>query len=233
MLANDAGFKAVKTAAKVRNEVLESVGGLIPIFSDVELFLVTFNGDGNILNASLDLAVTTLAAIEGAIGFFIKNERKSRLPSLCAECKERQGPRLTGYHGKVLKTGNALFSGEDYEATLVKSLGMIRAKSRRLMGEALKSHIHESHIANICTYGLGRSASSSHFHGPPADTVHNSSPIRLPRDAKNSYLLATHAENRGRWSQQHQRLSYRALDRDVSNESRAVSNESSTIRERP
>lgn len=67
----------MKKAAQVRSELLESVGGLLPIFSDVEVFLVTWKGDVNILRASLDLAVTTLAAIERAIGFFLKHERKS------------------------------------------------------------------------------------------------------------------------------------------------------------
>ncbi|KAL4411692.1 hypothetical protein CABS03_06117 [Colletotrichum abscissum] len=65
---------AVKTAASVRKQVLEGFEGLVPIFSDVELFLGTFQGDLNIENASVDLTATTLGAIEYAIGFFISNE---------------------------------------------------------------------------------------------------------------------------------------------------------------
>jgi hypothetical protein len=72
--------QAVKQAASVRNQVLEGFESLIPIFSDVELFLGTFRGDMNIKNMSVELTVTTLTAIEQAIGFFTSNERKSYLP---------------------------------------------------------------------------------------------------------------------------------------------------------
>lgn len=60
----------------MRNQVLEGFDSLIPIFSDVELFLGTFPRDLNIKNMSVQLTVTTLTAIEQAIGFFISNERK-------------------------------------------------------------------------------------------------------------------------------------------------------------
>lgn len=65
--------QAVKQAANVRNEILEGFDGLIPIFSDVELFLGGFPGDSHIKEASLDLTVTILTALEQAIGFFISN----------------------------------------------------------------------------------------------------------------------------------------------------------------
>ena len=81
-------------AAQVRSNVLESVGGLIPIFSDVEVFLSTFQGDVSILNISLELAVATLLAIERAIGFFLKNECKlhsSAHPSLAPGTFGREG----------------------------------------------------------------------------------------------------------------------------------------------
>ena len=91
-------------AAQVRSNVLESVGGLIPIFSDVEVFLSTFQGDVSILNISLELAVATLVAIERAIGFFLKNECKLRhraRPSSVTDVSRPKLPmesfRLTGH----------------------------------------------------------------------------------------------------------------------------------------
>ena len=78
MSANHAGLQAVKKAAQVRADALESVGGLLPIFSDVEVFLATYKGDDNIRKAALELAVATLTAVERAIGFFLKHGRKSR-----------------------------------------------------------------------------------------------------------------------------------------------------------
>ncbi|RSL55913.1 hypothetical protein CEP54_009122 [Fusarium duplospermum] len=65
---------AVQVAADVRNQVLTGFDGLIPAFSDVELFLGTFPRDVSVRNASLELTVATLVAVERAIGFFIRNE---------------------------------------------------------------------------------------------------------------------------------------------------------------
>ncbi|KAH8788350.1 hypothetical protein F5883DRAFT_531837 [Diaporthe sp. PMI_573] len=111
---------AVKTAARVREQVLEGFDGLVPIFSDVELFLGTFQGDLNIEKASVDLTVTTLAAIERAIGFFVSNE--------------------------FFRGGKAFFQGSGYENDLIKNLDSVKEKSRALMEEAAKSHIHEFHL---------------------------------------------------------------------------------------
>lgn len=70
--------QAVKAAALVRKQVVDAFDSLIHIFSDVELFLGTFPNDVRIRRASVDLTVTTLDAIERAIGFFISNECESR-----------------------------------------------------------------------------------------------------------------------------------------------------------
>lgn len=113
-------FDAVKTAAAVRNQVLAGFDGLVPIFSDVELFLSMFQGDPNIRLASIDLIATTLEAVERAIGFFISNE--------------------------FFRGGKALVSGEDYEKSLCESLEMIQTRARNLIEQALKSHIFEFHM---------------------------------------------------------------------------------------
>lgn len=76
--------QAVKSAAHVRQQAVNAFDGLIPIFSDVELFLGTFPGDVRIRRASVDLIATTLDAVERAIGFFISNECESRLLGLQA-----------------------------------------------------------------------------------------------------------------------------------------------------
>ncbi|KAJ3548882.1 hypothetical protein NM208_g781 [Fusarium decemcellulare] len=112
--------KAVQTASRAREKILGGFDGLIPIFSDVELFLGTFPKDTGIRNASVDLTVTTLHAVEGAIGFFLSNE--------------------------LMRGGKALLSGADYEKKLLDSLGEINTKSKNLMEEATKSHIYEFHM---------------------------------------------------------------------------------------
>jgi hypothetical protein len=56
---------------------------LIPIFSDVELFLgEMFREDTNIYNASLELTVTTLKAVDRTVAFYTSNERKEPLSGL-------------------------------------------------------------------------------------------------------------------------------------------------------
>lgn len=67
----------------MRKKVAETFDGegfenLIPVFSDVELFLgEMFCEDGNIHSASLDLTVTTLKAVDRTIGFYISHECKT------------------------------------------------------------------------------------------------------------------------------------------------------------
>ncbi len=78
----------------MRNQVLGSFGDLIRVFSDIELFLATFPNDVNIQKASVSLTVTTLIAVERAIGFFIRNERKA----LCRVCGISVTGRLTRDH---------------------------------------------------------------------------------------------------------------------------------------
>ncbi|KAH0425036.1 hypothetical protein CcaCcLH18_11179 [Colletotrichum camelliae] len=97
----------IKNAADVRDRALNSFDGLIPIFSDVELFLGTFKGDVHIEKQSMDLIFTVLVSIERAISFFTSNE-----------C-------------------------DQYESDLIDSLDSIEKKSKSLMWEAAKSHIHK------------------------------------------------------------------------------------------
>ncbi|KAK3938949.1 hypothetical protein QBC46DRAFT_264256 [Diplogelasinospora grovesii] len=113
-------FDAFKTAANVRKEVFESFDDLVPIFSDVEIFLTMFSGDENIRNASIDLTATTLDAIEHAICFFISN----------------------GF----LRGGKALLNGSDYQSPLLQSLTKIKTKSTVLKDEAAKSHMYQVYI---------------------------------------------------------------------------------------
>ncbi|KAG4442565.1 hypothetical protein IFR05_001977 [Cadophora sp. M221] len=113
-------LSAVKQAASVRNQVLEGFENLIPIFSDVELFLGTFPNDPNIKNMSVQLTVTTLIAIEQAIGFFTSNE--------------------------LLRGTKAILMKDEYGKKLLTSLEEINTISKKLMSEATKSHFHQSHL---------------------------------------------------------------------------------------
>ncbi|KAJ5715306.1 uncharacterized protein N7483_012487 [Penicillium malachiteum] len=119
---------AMKTAAKVRNQVLAGFDGLVHLFSDVELFLGTFPKDDNIKSASLDLTVSALEAVEKAITFFISNE--------------------------FMRGGKALLMGGQYEQDLRQSLNEINIKSGDLMREAAKSHIYEFAIYSEQTKGF-------------------------------------------------------------------------------
>lgn len=71
----------MKTAAKVRNEVLHGFDDLIPILSDVELYLGTFPGDEAIRKVATSLTVAIIDAVERSIGFFISSEGKCKTSS--------------------------------------------------------------------------------------------------------------------------------------------------------
>lgn len=115
---------ALKVSAAIRNQVLSGFDDLDVIFSDVELFLATvFQGDPNIYSASMDLIVTTLAAIEKAIGLFTSSE--------------------------WARGGRALFSGTDYQKELRDSIEMIQTKSGNLLQQAERSHMFESHWSGM------------------------------------------------------------------------------------
>ncbi|KAK7964326.1 hypothetical protein PG988_011300 [Apiospora saccharicola] len=107
-------FDAAKQAATARKKVAETFDGkgfenLIPIFSDVELFLgEMFCEDGNIHSASLDLTVTTLKAVDRTIGFYISNE--------------------------FFRGSKAVFLRGDYEKQLLESLEEIGTKSKKAYG---------------------------------------------------------------------------------------------------
>ncbi|KAK5991956.1 hypothetical protein PT974_05351 [Cladobotryum mycophilum] len=81
------------------------------------VFLGNFPGDNNISNASVDLTVTILLAIERAIGFFITND--------------------------FIRGFKAVGMGDSYEKDLLESLGSIKTKSRALLEEATKSQMHK------------------------------------------------------------------------------------------
>ncbi|KAK8112602.1 hypothetical protein PG984_013128 [Apiospora sp. TS-2023a] len=117
---------AANQAAAVRKQVADTFDGegfenLIPIFSDVELFLgKMFREDTNIYNASLELTVTTLKAVDRTVGFYISNE--------------------------LFRGGKAIVMRGEYEKQLVESLKDINTKSEKLLREASKSHMHETHL---------------------------------------------------------------------------------------
>ncbi|EFW98949.1 hypothetical protein CMQ_4801 [Grosmannia clavigera kw1407] len=66
-------IEAVKTGAERRKEVLQGLEGLEDIFSDVELFLATFEGEQDITNKAIVLIAHVLVAVERGIGFFTKH----------------------------------------------------------------------------------------------------------------------------------------------------------------
>ncbi|KAL8396359.1 hypothetical protein RB596_009845 [Gaeumannomyces avenae] len=81
---------AVKTTADVRQTAISAFDEVIPLFSDVELFLGAFQGDGRIRSTSVDLVATTLVAIENAIGFFISNEFSQETRRFYRQIVERE-----------------------------------------------------------------------------------------------------------------------------------------------
>ncbi|ETS84507.1 hypothetical protein PFICI_02532 [Pestalotiopsis fici W106-1] len=108
---------ATNKSAQVRGEALHSFDDILDVFSPVELFLSLFPGDQNIIEASTDLTIIILKAVEQAIVFFLSNSVKRGL--------------------------KALFGGDDYGKDLRDSVNTIESKSNSLMDEASKSYMFQ------------------------------------------------------------------------------------------
>jgi hypothetical protein len=127
----------VKTSSLVRQQALQGLGNLTPIFADVELFLRTFPKDSHILNAALSLIVTTLDTIERGIAFFMSAQ--SRYPSISSK-------KNTDIFALVARMAKAVVLGDSYGERLVNGLDLINQKSQALMQEANKSNIYQVHL---------------------------------------------------------------------------------------
>ncbi|KAJ4387488.1 hypothetical protein N0V93_008080 [Gnomoniopsis smithogilvyi] len=87
-------------------------------FSNIERFLATFPQDGAIEEASVELVVATLKAIEDAIGFFLESN--------------------------VKKAFSATLRGKEYQKKPLASLEQIRVRGDKLLQAAQKSHITDT-----------------------------------------------------------------------------------------
>lgn len=65
----------------MKNKVLKGFDedSLERLFKDVEILLSVFPDDPSVVNASVDLIVTVLRAVETAIGFFLEHRGKSSI----------------------------------------------------------------------------------------------------------------------------------------------------------
>ncbi|KAH8882388.1 hypothetical protein GQ53DRAFT_700911 [Thozetella sp. PMI_491] len=121
---------AVKTGAATRKEVLGGLEGLDAIFYDLELFLSTFEGEGDIMDKAIGLIANVFLAVERGIGFFIR-------PGL-------------------LKGVKTVVQGKNYEEPLLDSLKKITGDSKTLMALAVKFHIRDFQRFSIETRNINQ-----------------------------------------------------------------------------
>ncbi|KAI0847284.1 hypothetical protein F5Y00DRAFT_263647 [Daldinia vernicosa] len=112
-------LESAKFAAKTRKEILSGFDDLDLMFSEVELFIETFPRDENIQNASVDLVVAVLAAVESVIGFLIQ-------------------------HSRALA---ATFNGKEYQSHVKDHLERVKSASANLIRQASNSKTYnDSHL---------------------------------------------------------------------------------------
>ncbi|OJD29212.1 uncharacterized protein BKCO1_8800020 [Diplodia corticola] len=99
---------AVEVAADARGKITSTFddGSLEKTFEDIEIFLTTFQGDQNIVEASIKLITVTLSAVEDAMDFFLSHKVKRIFDSL-VQAKNYQKPLLEGI-GEIQKKSNDL-----------------------------------------------------------------------------------------------------------------------------
>lgn len=110
------------------------------MFSEVELFLQTYQGDKNVENASVDLIAATFQAIESVIGFFTQH--------ICMW--SRMLPHLAAVQVLTLivrRMLSATFKREDYQQKITDNLDKVKSKSERLIRQAQNSQTYEMSYA--------------------------------------------------------------------------------------
>ncbi|KAK7999104.1 hypothetical protein PG991_014779 [Apiospora marii] len=124
---------AANQAAAVRKQVIETFDGegfenLIPIFSDVELFL-----------GRCSAKTQTFTTPRSSSPLPHSRQSTALLVSILAT-------NLTTLLCTVFRGGKAIMMRGEYEKELVESLKDINTKSEKLLREASKSHMHEAHL---------------------------------------------------------------------------------------
>ncbi|KAI2606539.1 hypothetical protein GGR54DRAFT_436977 [Hypoxylon sp. NC1633] len=109
---------AVKRASNTRQQVLQGLDKLDSMFGDIELFLVVFPTEKNVLEAGIELVVSILTAVERLIGFYLKPRGKKAI--------------------------SAMFMGDEYEEAVISSLNDVVSKSESLGHEATKADMSQS-----------------------------------------------------------------------------------------
>ncbi|KAI0180411.1 hypothetical protein GGR52DRAFT_531179 [Hypoxylon sp. FL1284] len=109
---------AIKRSSETRQKLLEGLDELDSIFKDIELFLITFPTEENVIEAGIELVLSVLVAVERLIGFYLKH--------------------------KVKKAFSALFNGDEYGKEVIDSLQDITRRSESLRHEATKADMSQS-----------------------------------------------------------------------------------------
>ncbi|KAH6653885.1 hypothetical protein BKA67DRAFT_658223 [Truncatella angustata] len=113
---------AFKRTGKVRTTIQNGIEELKEKFDDVDDYLSIYSSSEKIKDAVMTLYVSMLKAIEDVIGFYTKHI--------------------------VIKGLDAIWSGTLYEESLLLCLEKISDNGKKLVHEAHKAHMHETHEAS-------------------------------------------------------------------------------------
>lgn len=132
-------LEAVKRGAEVRNEALRAFDDLEDVFSDVEIFLATFQQENSVIEQAVTLVVAVLEVVERGIKFFTRPGCKY-LPD---PSRRHCGSPPSDKQWAVARGLKSIAKGKDYEASLLESLSAITSRSKTLMAWAVKTHIRD------------------------------------------------------------------------------------------
>ncbi|KAF2190727.1 hypothetical protein K469DRAFT_697959 [Zopfia rhizophila CBS 207.26] len=118
--------------SKIRQGVETSLKGPSTKLADVEVYVALFTMQTNVADASFNLLVAILKALEEVIGY-----------SIAHMCSRRFVIRVKGI--------KAFFLGDDYQTTLTESLQTISSTSQKLIYQANNSHIIAAYLTHLRT----------------------------------------------------------------------------------
>lgn len=122
-------------AEEVRRQAKETFdeGTLERAFEMIEMLLATFPEDDSIKEASINLVVAILRAVEHSIAFFTKRSSKCWGKEICIQ--------LLTYLQSVSRAGSAIVRGDNYQRDLLESIADIQMRAQQLLEKAHMSSI--------------------------------------------------------------------------------------------
>lgn len=141
-------YQAIRNAAKVRHEIMNSFDGLQDTFNEINFVFNMFPHDSNIREAGVDLIVIVLQTVEKTIVFYIKNTLK-KMSSALFHGDEYQDGILRGLHDIKLKSEKLSHQGQNSNMLSARQgVAGLNKRSKQVLEQVRTTHLSVSNMEN-------------------------------------------------------------------------------------